>query len=42
MSESGWKEEEEKEMEGERAGCQDESVAFVCCNESWDIKDDRS
>lgn len=40
MSERGWKEEEE-EREGE-AGCQDESVPFVCCNEFWDIKDDRS
>lgn len=25
-----------------KAGCQDESVAFVCCKESWDIKHDRS
>lgn len=33
---------ENRSREEERAGCQDESVAFVCCNESWDIKDDRS
>lgn len=44
MSESG---SERREEEGrvrwrERAGCQDESVAFVYCKESWDIKDDRS
>lgn len=30
------------ERRGEKAGCQDESVAFVCCKESWDMKHDRS
>lgn len=41
MSEGGERD-QEGERERERAGCQDESVVFVCCKESWDIKDDRT